>query len=215
MANIFKKPAAASAPALSFSLRDTDPDYDKLAQKCDELRSAIGKLDAETADLWNRQHVKSAKDRDRHVNSRVMALLGDDVPEAEDPLSAGVSARMREIDAERRDTASALEIARTRLSKARFAASKTICDSVKAEYTKRVRVLADALIAADSANAELAAITGAMSDADVAFTAHLPAVPARMLGEPRDRNNKVALWLREAARDGLIDRTTIPERLTP
>ena len=65
-------------------------------------------------------------------------------------------------------------------------------------------------------NAELAAVTSALEIADVAWVAHLPPVPAtKMLGDPNNRNSRVANWLNTAARDGLIDRTTIPERLTP
>src|ERR1700716_1177124 len=119
-----KATAKATKPNLQFSLRQADPDYDRLAQKSAELKAAIGKLDAETSDLWAKQHVKSAKDSDKHVSSRVLALLGEDPEQVDDPLAAGIAARMREIDAERRDMAAALEIATTRLTKARYAASK-------------------------------------------------------------------------------------------
>ncbi|PTE08214.1 hypothetical protein [Mesorhizobium helmanticense] len=209
-----KKQTTKAAPPMRFNLRDATPDYDKLAELCATLRAALSKLDSEESELLTRLSYKAAKPH-TGVSAKVAELLGDDVDETPDPLSEGIRTRLTEINALRRDTRAALDIATERLQRARHAASKVICEGAKDDYLARVRKLADALIAAHEANASLCEITTALDSADVAWTGLLPPAPAnRMLGAAYDRQNRVAVWLKDAAADGLIDKKSIPQGLT-
>jgi hypothetical protein len=208
---IFKQ--TAKAAPLRFDLRQAEPAYDALAEKCANLRASIGRLDAEESDLLGKLTSRTPKPADG-MNSRVAEMLGETVDET-DPLVDGIQARLREVNALRHDTRAALAIATERLQRARHEASKVICASVKDEYLARVRKLASALIEAHEANASLFEITTALDVGDVVWTGLLPPAPAtRMLGAAYDRSNKVAIWLKDAAADGLIDKKSIPEGLT-
>ncbi len=211
MANVFKKAPATGAQPLSFSLREAEPTYDKLAEKCESLRASIGKLDAEESDLLGKLFNRAPKPDDG-MNSRVAELLDEAIDDA-DPLIDGIHARLLEVKALRDDTRAALAIATERLHKARHAASKVICDGVRDTYLTAVKALADALIAAHKANAAVAEITNGLQAADVVWTSYLPPAPAKMLGAPHDKQNRVAVWLRESARDKLIDPKIIPQDL--
>ena len=207
---MLKKPTKAP---LRFNLRDATPDYDKLAELCANLRASSARLDHEESDLLTRLGSRAAKPHSA-VNAKVAEMLGDTIDEA-DPLTEGIRARLTEINAIRRDTRAALAIATERLQRARHEASKVICASVRDEYLARVRKLADALIASHEANVHLAELTSALEAGDVVWTGLLPPAPARMLGAAYDRSNRVAIWLREAAKDGLIDKSLIPSEMNP
>lgn len=210
---MFKKQATKTAPPMRFNLRDATPDYDKFAELCANLRAALSKLDNEESELLTRLGSRAAKPH-QAINARVADLLGDAADQTPDPLSEGIRTRLTEINGLRRDTRAALDIATARLQGARHAASRVICEGVKAEYLARVSKLADALIGAHEANASLHEITSALDQADVVWTGLLPPAPARMLGAAYDRSNKVGMWLKGAAADGLIDKAIIPVELT-
>ncbi|MER9687143.1 hypothetical protein [Mesorhizobium sp. M0139] len=209
---MFKQTTKATPP-MRFNLRDATPDYDKLAELCATLRSSAAKFDTEESELLTCLGSGAAKPH-KAINARVADLLGDAADESPDPLAEGIRARLTEINSLRRDTRAALDIATARLQQARHAASKAICDSVATEYRARVQALAEALVTAHEANASLAEITNALEAADVAWVGILPPAPARMLGAPHDRGNRVGIWLREAASAGLIDKKSIPRDLT-
>ncbi|MER8637660.1 hypothetical protein [Mesorhizobium sp. M1365] len=210
---MFKKTTTKTPAPLRFDLRQAEPAYDALAEKCANLRASISRLDAEESDLLGKLTRRTPKPSDS-MNSRVAEMLGETVDDT-DPLVDGIQARLREVNALRQDTRSALAIATERLQRARHAASKVICAGARDEYLARVRTLADALIAAHQANVSLFEITTALDAADVVWTGLLPPAPAnRMLGAAYDRSNRVAIWLKDAAADGLIDKKSIPEGLT-
>jgi hypothetical protein len=207
---LFKKPSK-TVPPMRFDLRLADPAYDAWAIKCADLRALISKHDGEESELLYKL-THRAPNPSNGMTGRVAEMLGETVDES-DPLVDGIQARLSEIASVRRDAAAALAIATERQQKARFAASKVICDGVRTEYKTRTKALADALIAAHEANAALAEITNSLEAADVAWVGHLPPAPARMLGAANDRSNKIGVWLREAAAAGLIDKKSIPEGL--
>ena len=132
--------------------------------------------------------------------------------EAHEDVAApnGLAARLHEIQAKRRDARAALAIARERRASARITASRAICGRIAVDYRKRVAALASALHGAVKANGDLAEITDAHADADIAWVGNLPAHPAKMLGH---RGDKVSAWLEEAVSLGLIDKGMISEGL--
>ena len=201
------KPAPRPVP-LSFSLRD-DPVYAEWTDKDIRLADHETRLDREESDILGKL---SSRPVAPEMSSNVAGLLGDEFSE-DDPLAGGLKARLRAVQAERRDVKAARSIAKQRQATARVAASRAICDRLKTEYVARVATLADALIAAHQANAALFEMTNALDTAGVVWTGSLPPAPARMLGAANDRTNKVAAWLRDAANDGLIDRKSIPQEL--
>ncbi|UVC12882.1 hypothetical protein [Mesorhizobium onobrychidis] len=103
---IFKQNAKA-AP-LRFDLRQAEPAYAALAEKCANLRASISRLDAEESDLLGKLTSRTPKPSDG-MNSRVAEMLGETVNET-DPLVDGIQARLREVNALRHDTRAALAI---------------------------------------------------------------------------------------------------------
>jgi hypothetical protein len=72
--------------------------------------------------------------------------------------------------------------------------------------------MAAKMLALRASFAEYVAFTGELNSKGVAW-AHLRAMHPSFLGEPDARFSPVAMWLREAATYGLIDRDQIPEAL--
>lgn len=204
-----KNTPPTKAPTLQFSLADESPDFASIKEKIFDLKAREQKLDNDESAALGKLNARPKKPID-NMNRNVAALLGDTVDEA-DPLVDGLQKHLHQVQAQRRDVKAARSIAEQRLAAARYAASRVICARVLPEYRTRVGTLANALIAAARADADLRELTDALDLADVAWSGPLRPVPAtRLLGE---RGDKVGRWLKEAVAYELIQKSTIPSEL--
>ncbi|MGR9204178.1 hypothetical protein ACU8OG_09585 [Rhizobium leguminosarum] len=201
-----KSPPARPA-TLVRSLADADPTYAAAKDLVVRLKASSTKLDTEESEL---QYKLANRPATTEKTGRVAALLGDATPE-EDEAPDGVRARLKAIAGERVDLRAAIEIAQDRLAKARFGASKAICDEVAPNYAERVEALAAAFLAAYAAHEALLAITNELSAHDVAWTGHL--APLQAHGLFGHDGGKLAIWLKEAAAAGFIAKSEIPKEL--
>jgi hypothetical protein len=208
---LLRKSAAPAAPAPFAvpSLHDASPAYADAKALTQRLVDKVSALEREDDVL--RERVNAQTPKERALNSRVSELLGDEVDEG-NPEIDGIHARLKQNAAERRDLRTAIDVAKDRMSRARFDASRTICADAEPEYRARVRALADALLAAHKAHADVVGVTAALDAADVARPALFDAGRAlAMLGLPRDPNSRLSYWFRETAQAGLIDPAIVPK----
>lgn len=185
-------------------LEDVDSGYADADELVANLRRTAAALATEESDIVQRLANRAVG---VEVTTRVAKLLGDDGPENPEAPN-GLQRRLAEIAIDRADYRRAIEEAERRKVTARYAASKIICDEVKATYADAVKSVADAFIAAHEAHNGLLAIINALNERDVAWTAHMVPMQAdRILG------GRLAGWLKEASAAGYVEPESIPKEM--
>lgn len=190
MANLKKKPADEFVVP---SLAESSQEYNGLIAKRQGLHERYLALNAESNKL--RGEIEKAKAAGaKPLSPSVAALLGD----APDSLTL-LSQRLREVSAEMNDIEAAQEILRRRIEEARNGASKAVCDSVRAEYQRRLGALCDAARALEAARQEHDELLDDVEREDVRIDYLRPVRPFFM-GDRRD--GKVFYFLKEAREAG-------------
>lgn len=139
---------------------------------------------------------------------RVAELLGDPAP-ADVPDNSKIpplNQRLADLRIAR------VEIDR-RISEARLAASRKICEAIKPEYGEVVRRLCMALLAVHEAHLDYRQFAGELNDADLAWSGYLTPMHPQMLGDPRDPQSRLGIYLRDAVEHGLLDDSEVPDEL--
>ncbi|MBM7045226.1 hypothetical protein [Rhizobium lusitanum] len=189
------------------SLEDADASYASAKDLLTRLRASLSALDREADDIRTRLASRPVA---AEKTSRVAALLGESVDD-DNVAPDGVSARLKAIAGERVDLRAAIEIAAQRLATARHAASKTICTEIKSDYSARVKAVADTLVAAHQAHAELLELSEQLNDRDIAWSGILPPMHAHAIfGHDGGR---ISGYLHDAVQAGFIEKKSIPVEL--
>jgi len=189
------------------ALEDADPTYAPAKDLLAKLKANLATIDREDDDLRFRL---SNRKPGAEKTSRVAALLGEEVDE-DNAAPNGISERLKANASSRVDLRAAIEIATQRLATARHAASKTICEEVRKEYATRVKAVADALVAAHQAHAELLELTEELNDRDIAWTGSLPPMLATAIFG--HNSGRISGWLKDAVVAGFVDKKSIPQEL--
>lgn len=182
------------------TLHDADPDYGRALELRQTLRVKLSDLDAEEGRL----HDAIAKSKSSAIAApaAVAELLGDAIDDMLDPH--GPRARLSALHAERTNVRQALSIAEQRLQTARFKASRAVMRDVGDIYIRRVRKIAETLIEAHRAYADLTSLVDELNAKDVAWSVdHVPLQPHQLFAA------RVPHWLEEVRRAGYIDK--LPE----
>lgn len=186
---------------------EADSEYVAAFELVGKLRQTSSKLDVEENSLLAMVSRGSAKPE---LTDRVAALLGES-NRANQEAPDSLQSRLRVIADERRDLRHAKAIAEERLCKARYKASKAICDDVSPAYQSAVATLAAAFVTAHNAHAALLAITNELNALDVAWISYLsPMQATNIFG---DNSVRIAAWLRVAASHKYIKSSDIPTEL--
>ncbi|WP_431014687.1 hypothetical protein [Bradyrhizobium pachyrhizi] len=127
------------------SLADGSPEYKALVEKQTELQGRYSELYSERTKLRREIEAEEAAGKQR-LAPEVARLLGD----PDDSVTA-LSNRHREVAVEMGHIEVAQETLTRRLSEARNAASKAVCDSVRGEYQRRLSAVCEAAKALESA----------------------------------------------------------------
>lgn len=189
------------------NLSEADSEYLAAFELVSKLRGSSSNLDVEENSLLAKL---SNSPVTPELTDRVAALLGESKVD-NNAAPDGLQSRLRAVADERRDLRAALAIAEQRLAKARYRASRTICDEVRPTYQAVVATLAAALVGAHNAHSALLEITNELTALDVAWSSYLaPMQATNIFGE---RSGRIAAWLREAANAAFIDKAQIPQEL--
>lgn len=184
------------ASAFVPSLAEADDTYGALVARRGELNDKL--RDATAAQ--READAALAADSGSGVRAGVAELLGD---EAEGSRRAKAEA-LRKARQQVADIDDALTIVGQRLRDAHVAASRAACAKVRPEFSKRVKALAKALIAADEAHRALDDLFLALESEDIA-TGTLGQVRPYFLGGARDQQRRIATYLKEVAEAGYGD----------
>jgi hypothetical protein len=211
-AEMLKRRGPEPTCAAPMTLEDASETYARLVAKREELAGPhLGALQRELDEV-----VKKLKTADpaNAVTGRVAQLLADLDPEARQESAGAVELRARAAELRRQinDTHQALKVLEGRLSHERVLASLTVCKAVQPEYARRVAGMCRALLQAREALLEYQDLVDELERKDIAWTSLHPMHPL-FLGRPNDNQGAVAHYLRNAAANGFISSSDIPERL--
>lgn len=206
-----KRPPSIDLPPLA-PIESRDGELGRIAS----LRASLGDERRGLVDEMNRL----ADDLDRsdgngsdpHLTieeERLQALIsGKAVPKAD-------SRRQRLAEIERRlsDIDAANTLLATRYEYHRRRASALLRDEIAPVHRTKVRALVDALIVANRAQAELYALVDTVLDTGAIADGLHDLNGAEVLGAPRDSYSRLAHFLRDAVRAGVVAKEDIPEAL--
>ena len=103
----------------------------------------------------------------------------------------------------------AADLQRKKLAEEESRASREICERIEPEYLAIVAGLAKTMVALGKQMVAENAFFDALRSGGVRHGS-LTRMNVRALGNPRDRNSRLAMWLQEAITFGLIDEATVP-----
>lgn len=102
-----------------------------------------------------------------------------------------------------------------RVAARRMQSSKKICEALREQYDELVLAIIRPLFELHSANRAYREAIEQFFDRDVSWTSYLPVMHPTFLGHPRDKHDRLARYLKEAAAAGYIKEDDIPPELRP
>ena len=192
------------------TLAEAGPEYARLTEKAEALRSEEAALKSERSKLLAEVAAATHDGGDRAA--RVQAELGSVTGDAPEIKPVGSRTRLESINTRLGDIAALLDALRLPIVNARMKASAEVCKAVKDEHTSLVREMAKAFVALHAAHAAYGAFADDLNREGVAWSQLGPMQP-HWLGDPRSNQCRVALFLREAVRAGFIGASDVPSEL--
>lgn len=141
--------------------------------------------------------------------ARVAELMGEPPPRLE-PTRREVLARLAR---ECFELKSAMELLDKRISVERAKAAAIVRELLAPEYSSRMRLVCEALMAAHAANEGVSDLVDAIEAEGVSTSGMLPMRPLAVLGNPCDPESPLAYFLHEAVAAGVIKSKEIPAGL--
>jgi hypothetical protein len=193
------------------TLAEASADYADQLKRQHDMRTKLSAAERESAALHAKLDGTAITSADSAKAERVAALLDD--PSDSKQLNAGLDrARLRKLDQTIGDLKGVLVELSKRVTAARAAASKIVCERVAPEHQRRVGAVCGKLVELHAAVAEYATFADSLNDNDIVWQNLIPAHPT-FLGRPNDRYGAIADYLREAVRDGNFSPKEIPASL--
>ena len=103
----------------------------------------------------------------------------------------------------------AIKIQRGEVQRLEYEASKLVCEKVRESYRERVQGVAYALIGFGAAVVKLQILQEQFRDQGIHWMSYLPVTMA-LVGDPRDRNSRIAQWFLDAEQSGAVPPGTSP-----
>ena len=135
-------------------------------------------------------------------------LVGTNVKDIEGDVAV-LQGEYPKLVTRRAVVARAIELQTKVLKKEEPRASREICERIDPEYRAIVAGLAKSMIALGKAMMADITFFDALSGGGV-MHGSLTRMNVTALGDPRERNSRLAMWLQEAITFGVIDETTVP-----
>jgi chromosome segregation ATPase len=176
------------------SLAEASPEYAALLQKQQGLQQSYSDLNTERTRLRRDIEAEKAAGGQR-LAPDVARLLGDDPTDSVTALSE----RLRKVATEMGNIESAQEVLRRRIDEARNRASKTVCDTVRQEYERRLGNLCKLLVDAEAARQSHDELLDDIEREDV-HNGFLRPVHPHFMGDRRD--GRVSYFLKEVKEAG-------------
>ncbi|MBB4257294.1 hypothetical protein [Bradyrhizobium sp. CIR3A] len=188
------------------SLSEASPQYAKLLTLRDELHAQRRATDGEIVRL-----VGALRSAPKALHrAKIAQLLGDQEPESE--ASAPSRERLNELRQHLSAIDEAISLNDTRIAQERIKASAVVCDQVQDEHRRRVRDICFRLIDLRETMLSYSQLVDTFNDEDIAWSRLSPS-QLLALGNPRDRQSEVALYLRAAVKSGFLVQNEVPEAI--
>src|SRR5262249_48250477 len=139
---------------------------------------------------------------------KIAELIGDRLPDTAIPTRE----RLAELQQHARALKEAVAVLEGRISQERLAASALVCDQVSEEHRRRAREISLRLLDVREAMLGYVKLVDLLNSEDIAWS-HIGPAQVLALGDPHDRQSRLALYLRQMAEAGHLDATEIPEAI--
>lgn len=200
----------ATIPSKPFDLATEHPGCGSATTKLVELQSKRHRVNADLNDVLDAQRVTSRSNR-TGIDIEAAALL-DDAPRDAAYNAVALREQIVALQHERAVLTRAIELQRRIVEDAEIEASREIAMRLVPAHRALVGEIAEALIALGSALAKEADLAMLLRESGVRYSTDiLRPMGIHNLGDPRDRNSTIAVWLREAVEFQLISETSIPQ----
>ena len=192
-----------------------------------EIPKVADQLDAATAELVARRNdfgarlVKRERERLEYIQSdepaeeathpdatRLAVLLGAPPP----PIVPDRRTRLAQFAEDIRILKSAVSVLDSQIRVAEAKARAAVLAVVSPLYRAKIRAVCDAFKQVHAANVDLRELTNALENDGVPWES-LGVVAPRIVGFPTDQYSAVALYFRDAAEQGFLEKTEIPPEL--
>ncbi|MEH2477530.1 hypothetical protein V1282_000887 [Nitrobacteraceae bacterium AZCC 2146] len=185
------------------SLAEASPAYAELVARKTNLLASL--QDAETQ---LRRDEVAFRARPSQMSEKVAVLVGDVAPGGSAYPTAALIREQQVMIAAIKQAKSVIE---TRLSAERGKASLAVCDQVRGEHRRLVRDMCAKLMDLRESMLAYQTLADALNDKDIAWS---PLSPSQLLalGHPLDSQSRLAMYLRDKAKDGFLDLKEIPAK---
>jgi hypothetical protein len=147
--------------------------------------------------------------RPSQMSEKVAVLVGDCAPgESAYPTAAKIREQQTNLAA----IDQAISVIDKRLSAERGRASLMVCDQVRGEHRRLVRDMCARLMDLRESMLAYQILADDLNDKDIAWS---PLSPSQLLalGHPLDSQSRLAIYLRDKAKDGFLDAKEIPAKI--
>ena len=187
----------------------SDPDYAELSKKREARQSERAVLKKERDVLTERilagdSLVLAAT---AVAQSRINALADGRTP----PTSESENARYHELNRKIKDLDDAVEYLSEKMRRAANLASLRTCETLRPQFDKIARDMVMSVIEAQAQISKHFALLEKLTDEGF-LTHHWPDVAPDFM-EATDKHGRLAHWLNEIAKVGIIDRSAIPAQI--
>ncbi|MDN4982306.1 hypothetical protein QY049_03590 [Bradyrhizobium sp. WYCCWR 13022] len=186
------------------SLAEASPKYAEMIARRQQLLTDASSTDAEIA----RVEVQIRGVPRELRRAKVAELVGDQIPDA----PSATPERLRELQQHARALKDAVSVLDTRIGQERTNASVAICNQVREEHHRRAREVCLKLIDLRQSMLAYAELIDALNAEDVAWS-YLGPAQLLALGNPRDNQSRMAIYLRQMVEAGHLDATEVPQAI--
>jgi hypothetical protein len=198
------------------TLREVNLNYGALLDRQGALQNRVPALIAELRRLYpllgsdgKKPIDESQRAEHQERVARIADLIGESAPDLPVEQPEGPRQKFARLDRELEDTRAAIEILGEKMRDEMMAASAVICRQLEARYHAIIRRLCVAFGEVHAAALEYHEFADALNREGVAWS-RLHAMPPYFVGDPRDRQNVLAVYLRECVEYGLAPASILP-----
>jgi hypothetical protein len=186
------------------SLAAVSPTYASLVERKANLLALKAEAEATLA-----RDETAYRGRPSQMSEKVAVLVGDLAPgDSRYPTGASIREQQLSIAALNQ----AISVIDQRISAERSKASLVVCDQVRGEHRRLVRQMCAKLIDLREAMLAYSHLVDALNAEDVAWASLGPS-QLLALGNPIDSQSRLAMYLREKAKEGFLDLNEIPAKI--
>jgi len=186
-------------------------EFPAYAEKWVKLQDLRGQLTAITADIAERLTALAVHPQSTKIMWRRAQLLGDTVDDVDE--SALDRGKLSALCERRNDLVAVIEELERRLNAEQGPIDAEICARLKPEHDQLAHAMCKTLIALQAQMKTYRAFTDRLNSEGIAWSGRLRPAQLTALGDPIDKNSRLAMYLDDMARHGIVSQAEIPAEI--